>query len=74
MWRSIGIKGQKQKKIWNDKLQKSSPSVKKEFKNQIEKFIHPSVFAKLNELKADLREEPQSIATRKASEICPKIY
>ncbi|MED5287967.1 MAG: transketolase, partial [Pseudomonadota bacterium] len=72
MWRSIGIKGQKQKKIWNDKLQKSPPSVKKEFKDQIEKFIHPSVFAKLNELKADLREEPQSIATRKASEICLK--
>ena len=72
MWRSIGIKGQKQKKIWNDKLQKSPPSVKQEFKDQIEKFIHPSVFAKLNELKADLREEPQSIATRKASEICLK--
>ena len=72
MWRSIGIKGQKQKKIWNDKLQKSPPSVKKEFKDQIEKFINPSVFAKLNELKADLREEPQSIATRKASEICLK--
>ena len=72
MWRSVGIKGQKQKKIWNDKLQKSPPSVKKEFKDQIEKFIHPSVFAKLNELKADLREEPQSIATRKASEICLK--
>ncbi|MEC8287798.1 MAG: transketolase, partial [Pseudomonadota bacterium] len=72
MWRSIGIKGQKQKKIWNDKLQKSPPSLKKEFKDQIEKFIHPSVFAKLNELKADLREEPQSIATRKASEICLK--
>ena len=72
MWRSVGIKGQKQKKIWTDKLQKSSPSVKKDFKNQIEKFIHPSVFAKLNELKTDLREEPQSIATRKASEICLK--
>ena len=72
MWRSVGIRGQKQKKIWADKLQKSSPSVKKDFKNQIEKFIHPSVFAKLNELKTDLREEPQSIATRKASEICLK--
>ena len=72
MWRSVGIRGQKQKKIWTDKLQKSSPSVKKDFKNQIEKFIHPSVFAKLNELKTDLREEPQSIATRKASEICLK--
>ena len=72
MWRSVGIRGQKQKKIWADKLQKSSPSVKKDFKNQIEKLIHPSVFAKLNELKTDLREEPQSIATRKASEICLK--
>lgn len=72
MWRSVGIRGQKQKKIWADKLQRSSPSVKKDFKNQIEKFIHPSVFAKLNELKTDLREEPQSIATRKASEICLK--
>ena len=72
MWRSVGIRGQKQKKIWADKLQKSSPNVKKDFKNQIEKFIHPSVFAKLNELKTDLREEPQSIATRKASEICLK--
>ena len=72
MWRSVGVKGQKQKKIWYDKLQKSSPSLKKEFKDQIEKFIHPSVFAKLNELKVDLREEPQSIATRKASEICLK--
>ncbi len=72
MWRNVGIKGQKQKKIWKDKLQKSPPSVKKEFKDQIEKFIHPSVFAKLNELKVDLRDEPQSIATRKASEICLK--
>ena len=70
MWRSVGVKGQKQKKIWTDKLQKSSPSVKKDFKDQIEKFIHPGVFEKLNELKTDLREEPQSIATRKASEIC----
>ena len=68
----MASKDRNRKKFGTDKLQKSSPSVKKEFKDQIEKFIHPSVFAKLNELKADLREEPQSIATRKASEICLK--
>ena len=72
MWRSVGIKGQKQKKIWNDKFQKLPASVKKEFRDQIEKIIHPNLFVKLNEVKADLIEKPQSIATRKASEVCLK--
>ena len=72
MWRSAGVKGQKQKKIWNDMLQKLPASVKKEFTDQIEKLLHPDVFVKLNELKVDLQKKPQSIATRKASEICLK--
>ena len=70
MWREVGVKGKKKKKIWNDNLKKISPNVRKELIDQHEKLIHPDVFLKLDELKLNLKEKPQNIATRKASEIC----
>ncbi len=70
MWRDVGARGQKKRKIWYDKLKKASPNIRNELLDQFEKLIHPDVYLKLDELKLNLKEKPQNIATRKASEIC----
>ncbi len=72
MWRSVGANGQKQKRIWDAKLEKIPSSMRNEFLSQIKKLIHQNVFTSLNELKIDLIENPQNIASRKASEISLK--
>ena len=68
-WRSIGIKGSKERINWEDRFQNSPAQIQDKFNNQISGVVNQDVFKSLVELKLEYLTTKSDIATRKASEI-----
>ncbi len=68
-WRSIGLKGCKQRKDWEERLQKLPAEIRDKYNCQISGILDQNVYKSLVELKHDYLKTKSHIATRKASEI-----
>ena len=68
-WRSIGLKGCKQRKDWEERLQKLPAEIRYKYNCQISGILDQNVYKSLVELKHDYLKTKSHIATRKASEI-----
>jgi transketolase len=68
-WRNIGLKGCKQRKDWEERLQKLPPEILDKYNNQISGTLNQNLYKSLIELKYDYLTTKSHIATRKASEI-----
>lgn len=68
-WRSIGLRGCKQRKDWEERLQKLPAEIQDKYNSQICGILNQNVYKSLVKLKHDYLTTKSHIATRKASEI-----
>jgi len=68
-WRSLGLKGCKQRKDWEERLKKLPAEIQDKYNSQISGILNQNVYKSLLELKHDYLKTKSHIATRKASEI-----
>jgi len=68
-WRNIGLKGCKQRRDWEERIQKLPPEIRDKYNSQISGTLNQNVYKSLIELKHDYLTTKSHIATRKASEI-----
>jgi len=68
-WRAIGSKGTKSRREWQARLEAAEPDVKSEFERRTAGSLPRHYEETVNAAKAKLLDKPQSVATRKASQI-----
>ena len=72
-WRKLGRKGQKERMVWEQRIQ----ALPDPNRNKVEKLLHrsipPELAEAINQLKKDLAKQQPKIATRKASELVLEV-
>lgn len=69
LWREAGKRGEKERLAWEERFQKIVPEKKAELERRIRGELPISISRTVEALKDRLLAEPQSVATRKASEL-----
>ncbi|MFL5081805.1 MAG: transketolase-like TK C-terminal-containing protein, partial [Microvirga sp.] len=72
-WAKAGRKGRRQRRAWADRLKSQAPDKRAEFERRIRGERPKAIDEAVAKLKARLVAEPQTIATRKASEIALEV-
>ncbi|OWV73145.1 transketolase [Rhizobium sp. R634] len=68
-WREVGAKGAKARKDWQARLEAAGADVRSEFERRTAGSLPARYEEAVNAAKAKLLDKPQSVATRKASQI-----